>query len=88
LSPLRKVFQRELVFIDIGSTWPFVEKVCAVGAYDSEKNQEFATTNNKELISSGIQGAKGRYELSVDSQNPDNLIVTNTQTGEIIKAQK
>jgi len=65
-----------------------VEKVYADGAYNSEENQEFAATNNKELILSGLQGAEGRYELSVDSQNPDNLIVTDTRTGEIIKAEK
>jgi len=65
-----------------------VEKVYADGAYNSEENQEFAATNNKELILSGLQGAEVRYELSVDSQNPDNLIVTDTRTGEIIKAEK
>lgn len=65
-----------------------VEKVYADGAYNSVENQEFASLNNKELILSGLQGAEGRYELSVDSQNPDNLIVTDTYRGEIIKAQK
>jgi hypothetical protein len=65
-----------------------VEKVYADGAYNSVENQEFVSLNNKELILSGLQGAKARYELSVDSQNPDNLMVTDTHTGEIIKAQK
>ena len=88
MSPIRKVSQRELVFKDIGSTWPSCKKVYDDGAYNSEENQKFAATNNKELILSGLQGAEGSYELTVDSQNPDNLIVTNTQTGEIIKAQK
>ncbi len=63
------------------------EKLYADGAYNSFKNQEFCKKNNINLILTGLQGSKGRYNLIPDKQNEDKLTVIDRKTGNIIDAE-
>ena len=58
-----------------------VERIYADGAYNSETNQQLGA----ELVLTGIQGKQGRYQLR--KQGTD-LIVTDTETGEEIIAER
>jgi hypothetical protein len=62
-------------------TGQVVEKVHADGAYQSPSNDEFC--KNIDMVFTGIQGAESRYDLEM---TPEGLLVTNTQTGEQMKA--
>ena len=55
------------------------------GAYHSKENNQFAKKNQTELILSGIQGKKGKYDFEVTSEG--DVKVTNTHTGEIFDAE-
>jgi len=55
----------------------------ADGAYNSPKNDEYCKENDINFYLTGIQGAPGRYDLSM---NENELIVVDTKTGETIPA--
>ena len=67
-----------------------IEKVYADGAYHSEHNQEYCQNNehNIDLVLTAMQGAEPRYELSLDEQDENNLIVTDKKTGITVQAQQ
>jgi hypothetical protein len=67
-----------------------IEKVYADGAYHSEHNQEYYQRDEHsiDLVLTAMQGASPRYEISLDEQNEDNLIVTDNKTGIIVQAQQ
>jgi len=65
-----------------------IEKVYADGAYNSQSNQQNAHEENYDLILTAMQGAQSRYELSLDQQDQNKLIVTDIKTGNIIEAQQ
>jgi hypothetical protein len=58
-----------------------VEKVFADGAYQSPANDEYC--EDIDMVFTGIQGIESRYDLEM---TPDGLLVTDTQTGELIQA--
>jgi hypothetical protein len=58
-----------------------VEKAYLDGAYQSPDNDEFC--QNIDMVFTGIQGAESRYDLEM---TPEGLFVTDTQTGEQMKA--
>lgn len=64
------------------------EKLYADGAYNSSKNQEFCKNGGIDLILTGLQGQKGRYDLIYDKQNKDKLTVIDRKTGNVIDARK
>jgi len=59
-----------------------VEKVYTDGAYQSPANDEYC--ENIDMVFTGIQGAEPRYDLEMTSEG---LLVTDTQTGELIQAE-
>jgi hypothetical protein len=59
-----------------------VEKVYADGAYQSPENDDFC--KNIDMVYTGISGAESRY---IPEMINDELIVTDSQTGEIHKAK-
>ncbi|MGI5999127.1 MAG: transposase [Lutispora sp.] len=63
-----------------------IEKVYADGAYNSADTQAYAESNDVELILTGLQGKTPRYELSLNEENDDELIVLDTLTGQFITA--
>lgn len=65
-----------------------IEKVHADGAYNSQENREFCSENSMDLLLTAMQGAAPRYEVELDQNHPETLLVTDTVTGEIIKAKK
>ena len=67
-----------------------IEKVYADGSYHSEHNQEYCQRDEHsiDLVLTAMQGASPRYEISLDEQNEDNLIVTDNKTGIIVQAQQ
>ena len=62
-------------------TGQMVEKVYADGAYQSPTNDGFC--QNIDMVFTGIQGAESRYDLNMTDEG---LLVTDTQTGEQMKA--
>jgi len=58
-----------------------VKKVYADGAYHSPSNDSYC--ENIDMVFTGIQGIESRYDLEM---TPTGLMVTDTQTGEQIKA--
>jgi hypothetical protein len=64
--------------------------VYADGAYHSEYNQEYCQEGDKEidLVLTAMQGAEPRYDLSLDEQDENNLIVTDNKTGITVQAQQ
>ena len=62
-----------------------ITTIHADGAYNSRINQEYVKEEEIKLYLSGLQGVKGRYILTPDGGE---LIVTDTVTGEVIKAEK
>ena len=58
-----------------------VETVYADGAYQSPTNDKCC--ENIDMVFTGIQGAESRYDLEM---TPEGLLVTDTQTGEQMKA--
>lgn len=57
----------------------------ADGAYHSKKNDEFAAKNKTEIISSWIQGKKGKYSFKVEEEGKK-IEVTNTETKGVFAA--
>jgi hypothetical protein len=62
-------------------TGQIVEKVYADGAYQSPNND--ACCENIDMVFTGIQGFESRYDLEMA---PEGLLVTDTKTGEQMKA--
>ena len=54
------------------------------GAYQSEKNREFAEQNGIDFVANGIQGKPSRFDLEQTGNHT--LEVTDKQTGEVINA--
>jgi len=65
-----------------------IEKVYTDGAYNSVENQEYCQNNDINLLLSAMQGATPRYDITLDKQDNNGLIVTDNKTGEIIQAQQ
>jgi hypothetical protein len=67
-----------------------IEKVYADGAYHSTSNQEYCQRDEHpiDLVLTGMQGSAPRYELSLDEQDENNLIVTDNKTGVTVQAQQ
>ena len=64
-----------------------IEKVYTDGAYNSVVNQDFCQENNINLLLTAMQGGKPRYEVSLDTQDQNRLIVTDNRTGNLIESQ-
>ena len=64
-----------------------IEKAYTDGAYNSVENQEYCKKNNINLLLSAIQGPAPRYEVSLDEQDNNKLLVTDNKTGKSIEAQ-
>jgi len=62
-------------------TGQLIEKVYADGAYQSPANDECC--EDIDMVFTGIQGAESRYDLKMTTEG---LQVTDTKTGELIKA--
>lgn len=62
-----------------------VDKIHSDGAYHSPRNSGFCSSNDIDMVLTGIQGTQGRYDLN-PSQN--RLQVIDTKTGEIIEAHR
>lgn len=63
-----------------------IENLHADGAYQSPENQAYCKEEGINFYLTGMHGAKGRYDLWLDKNNE--LVVTDTVTGEIIPARK
>jgi hypothetical protein len=62
-------------------TGQIVKKVYADGAFQSPNNDDYC--ENIDMVFTGIQGAESRYDLDM---TPEGLLVTDTKTGEQMKA--
>ncbi len=62
-------------------TGQLIEKVYADGAYQSPANDECC--EDIDMVFTGIQGGESKYDLEM---TPEGLLVTDTQTGEKMKA--
>jgi hypothetical protein len=65
-----------------------IEKAYTDGAYNSVGNQDYCQDNLIDLLLTGMQGGKPRYEVSLDSQDQNRLIVIDNITGTQIESQQ
>jgi hypothetical protein len=65
-----------------------IEKVYTDGAYNSVENQEYCQNNDINLLLSAMQGAIPRYDIALDEQDNNCLIVTDNKTGNTTQAQQ
>jgi hypothetical protein len=65
-----------------------IEKAYTDGAYNSVANQDFCQEKNINLLLTAMQGPLPRYELSLDSQDQNRLIVIDSRTGNPIESQQ
>ncbi len=65
-----------------------IEKVYADGAYNSVDSQEYCLNNDIDLLLTAMQGAIPKYDISLDQQDNNKLIVIDNKTGEAIEAQQ
>jgi len=65
-----------------------IEKAYTDGAYNSVGNQDFCQENNINLLLTAMQGAIPRYDVSLDSQDQNRLIVIDSRTGNPIESQQ
>ena len=63
-----------------------IEKIYADGAYNSHHNQDFCDNNKIALLLTAMQGAVSRYDLQLEQQDPNKLIVTDRKTGNPIES--
>lgn len=63
-----------------------IENLHTDGAYQSPENQAYCQGEGINFYPAGMHGAKGRYDLLLTETNE--LVVTDTVTGEIIAAKK
>lgn len=75
------VFVEPAIEATIQVTGQMVEKVYADGAYQSPNND--GCCENIDMVFTGIQGFESRYDLEM---TPEGLLVTDTKTGEHMKA--
>lgn len=75
------MFVEPAIEATIEVTGQMVEKVYADGAYQSPNND--SCCENIDMVFTGIQGAESRYDLDM---TPEGLLVTDTKTGEQMKA--
>ena len=75
------VFVEPAIEATIQVTGQMVEKVYADGAYQSPANDKCC--ENIDMVFTGIQGLESRYDLEM---TPEGLLVTDTKTGEHMKA--
>lgn len=66
-------------------TGQIVDKIHADGAYHSPDNQNFCSSNNIDMVLTGMQGTQGRYDLIPVGNG---LQVIDTFTGEPLEANK
>jgi len=66
-------------------TGQLVDKIHADGAYHSPDNQNFCSSNDIDLVLTGMQGTQGRYDLIPLG---DGLHVIDTFTGELLEAHR
>lgn len=66
-------------------TGQMVDKIHADGAYHSPANQGFCSSNDIDLVLTGMQGTQGRYDLIPVG---DGLQVIDTFTGELLEAHR
>lgn len=66
-----------------------IEKVYADGAYNSIENREYCQNDEHgiDLLLTAMQGAAPRYDIKLDGQDENNLIVTDNKTGITVRAQ-
>lgn len=64
------------------------ETVYADGAYHSPENQEYCQSEgiDIDLVLTAMQGALPRYDVRLDGQDENNLIVTDNKTGETVQS--
>jgi hypothetical protein len=62
-----------------------VSHINADGAYQSQSNREFVHDNHIELVTTGLQGRRSRFDLTPDG---DTLAVTDRVTGETRRATR
>jgi hypothetical protein len=62
-----------------------VDKIHSDGAYHSPTNSDFCSSNEIDMVLTGMQGIQGRYELN---PIPNGLQVIDTLTGELIEAHR
>ena len=65
-----------------------IKRVYADGAYNSIQNQDFCQQNTIDLLLTAMQGGKPRYEVSLDLQDQNRLIVIDNKTGNRIESQR
>jgi hypothetical protein len=65
-----------------------IEKTYTDGAYNSTENQEYCQNNDINLLLSAMQGAIPRYDITLDEQDNNRLIVIDNKTNQVIKAQQ
>lgn len=65
-----------------------IEKIYADGAYNSVENQEYCQNNNMDLLLTAMQGAAPRYDIALDEQDNNKLIVIDNKTGNTIQAEQ
>lgn len=65
-----------------------IEKAYTDGAYNSVDNQNYCQNNNIDLMLTAMQGAIPRYDVSLDSQDQNRLIVIDSKTGNSIESQQ
>ena len=65
-----------------------IEKVYTDGAYNSVENQQYCKDSEIDFVLTAMQGATPRYEVSLEENDNNNLIVTDNKTGKQIEAQK
>jgi len=65
-----------------------IEKAYTDGAYNSTDNQAYCQNNYINLLLSAIQGAIPRYDITLDEQDNNKLIVIDNKTNQVIEAQQ
>jgi len=65
-----------------------IEKAYTDGAYNSTDNQEYCQNNDINLLLSAMQGAIPRYDITLDEQDENKIIVIDNKTNQVIEAQQ
>lgn len=65
-----------------------IEKAYADGAYNSTDNQAYCQNNDINLLLSAMQGAIPRYDITLDEQDENKLIVIDNKTNQVIETQQ
>ncbi|NCU32002.1 MAG: transposase [Candidatus Moranbacteria bacterium] len=65
-----------------------IESAYADGAYNSVDNQEYCQNNDISLVLTAMQGATPGYEVSLDKEDNNKLIVKDNKTGNLIQAEQ